>query len=173
MSLIVSLKEMQEKQFLPATGECVLSPTYLSVLFLSSILWLLNLNNTWLTPESYNSNSHIFPKSTPRLWEMSLGTSLFQGGKRKKKATKTPKPLAWGDGGAGFSSQILSAVSMGPVLLTPYTYHSSPNDHFQTEQQNVIFRFNFRFIFSLQMYQQRNFSPCSLGLKRKPSNKYF
>lgn len=173
MSLIVSLKEMQEKQFLPATGECVLSPTYLSVLFFSSILWLLNLNNTWLTPEPYSSNSHIFPKSTPHLWEMSLGTSLFQGGKRKKKATKTPKPLAWGDGGAGFSSQILSAVSMGPVLLTPYTYHSRVQMITSRQSNRTLFFGSILGLFSVYRCINNVTSPSSLGLKRKPSNKYF
>lgn len=38
MSLTVSLKEMQEKQFLPTAGECVLSSTYLSVLFKNPVV---------------------------------------------------------------------------------------------------------------------------------------
>lgn len=49
---------MQEKQFLPTAGECVLSSTYLSVLFKYPVV--TKPQQHWLTPESYSLQQQHF-----------------------------------------------------------------------------------------------------------------
>lgn len=48
--------------------------------------------------------------------------------------------------------------SNGTSSATPSRYHSRLQISASRQSNKVIFRFNFRFIFSLQMYQQLNFS---------------
>lgn len=79
MSLIGSLKEMQEEQFLLATGECAPHSTHRSA---SRGYYTAQ---TQLAPESRSS---VLPKSTLPLWETSLGLLSSTVARGKKSNNK-------------------------------------------------------------------------------------
>lgn len=103
-SLIVSLKEMQENQFLPTAGGCVLSSTCLSALFKCPVV---------TEPPQHTAGSGILQPPTAACF---LGTLCpcekcpwglpHPRVARGKRATETQ---ATSDGGSAFSSQIWSA----------------------------------------------------------------
>lgn len=103
MSLTVSLKEMQEKQFLPTAGECVLSSTYLSVLFKYPVV---------TKPQQHMAHSRILQPPTAAFFLRALcvcekchwGLLYCRVARGKKQQKKW-----WGDGSAVFSPQILFA----------------------------------------------------------------
>jgi len=106
MSPIVSLKEMQEKQFLHTTGERALPSTRLSALFKYPVV---------TKPQQHTAHPRIpqppaaafFLRALRVCQKCPQGLLHFRVARRKKEK-KNNNPLGWG-GGAVFSPQIFFA----------------------------------------------------------------
>lgn len=153
---------------------CAVCPPHTS-LHCSSVPWLLSHHNTWLqTPTAPNSS--VFPRNTLPLWEMSLGTSPSQGGKRKESNGNTSHEWWWfivsfSDLICLYSSNFL-LIPTGLVLLLPVGHSRLQMITSRCSNRKLLLG-SILGLFSVYSCINKITSLSSLRHKRQPSNKHF